>query len=486
MKIESDGVIPPWTSLPYEILFSIFKFASEPLRDDDLHTSLGRCWVLNAARTNKAFMEPALAAFYESPPLTVLHQLLALLQLPPTSLSINYRTKVKRLRLDLRHTLSGWASGLGRFNLASIIPYLPNLVAVDITSDNERAPYRQMVNRWVYPPSLFSTLEESKVRLRSWSWNKSMIGDLKLEDVHSSASFRNLQKLALSHLSEETVENALAPLTELRSLTLGSCQSKNWAFLSSHPSRLSKLTIINCRSFDSQALDMYLANHGSHMKELILDHNPSLDLAFLPHLKSSCPELQILKMDLTYYSKIENDTASDPRFQSLLDSGQYPKWPSKLQTLEMLHLRKWTSDAAETFFTSLIRAANELPFMRKLIIKAILNISWRDRAGFREYWINLLTKVFLRKSADPNPALVSFRAFKASKGSIAAKKTQSYHKPDLDHNVHRTVLVPPMETANSNKATGVTRKSQRIKNSKVVKGPGSGDGEDRITGNAAS
>ncbi len=433
-------------------------------------------------------MEPALAAFYENPPLAApyeMYQLRELLHFTPDSLSIDYRTKIKRLELDLRQTLAGWSSSLGRFDLASIIPYLPNLAAVNITSDNDRAPYRQIINRWVYPPSLFLTLQENKVRLRSWCWNNSMIGDLKLEDIHSSAPFRSLQKLALSHLGEEVIEHALTPLAELRSLTLSSCHSKDWAFLSSHPARLAQLTVINCRSFDSRALDTYLANYGGHMKELILDHNPSLNLAFLPHLKSSCPELRMLKMDLTYYSTINNDAALDPLFQSLLDSGQYPTWPSKLQTLEMLHLRRWTSDAAETFFTSLIRAAEELQFLRQLVIKAILNISWRDRAGFREYWISWLTKVFLRKSADPNPDLASFRAFRTSKESNAMKKAQFCNKADHVSGSCSAIVVPANGTSRPSRATSVRRKSQRIKKTDVEKTPGSGYGEDEMAGNGS-
>ncbi|GME27829.1 hypothetical protein GTA08_BOTSDO00790 [Neofusicoccum parvum] len=112
-------------------------------------------------------------------------------------------------------------------------------------------------------------------------------------------------------------------------------------------------------------------------------------------------------MDLNYYDSHASFRDSEPKYFSLLGDDEIPSWPSTLQTIEMNHLRQWTSGAAENFFSSLLDSAEELPNLRRLVLKAILNIGWRDRAGFRDKWIGRLQRVFLRKSPPPNSHFMS-------------------------------------------------------------------------------
>jgi hypothetical protein len=61
------------------------------------------------------------------------------------------------------------------------------------------------------------------------------------------------------------------------------------------------------------------------------------------------------------------------------------------------------------FFQSLIDSAGDLPDLRRLVIQAILNIGWRDRASFRDKWIGSLNRVFKRASKPPSlPAMSQF------------------------------------------------------------------------------
>ncbi|TKA50684.1 hypothetical protein B0A49_10659 [Cryomyces minteri] len=91
-------------------------------------------------------------------------------------------------------------------------------------------------------------------------------------------------------------------------------------------------------------------------------------------------------MDLTYYSQHENFDDSEPR--------------------------------------SLIDSAENLPDLRHLVLKAELNIAWRDRAGFREQWIGRLRRVFLGVFPEPDPRLMSSKTFRLWKEKDTAEKSE--------------------------------------------------------------
>ena len=245
-----------------------------------------------------------------------------------------------------------------------------------------------------------------------------------MKEVHEDRSFQSLEEIFLTNYSakqehndgptlEELLASALAVLPRLRSLTFESSSTVNQDLLPLLPSNLVNLGIVNCGSLTSEALQAFLLTHGSRLEELVLSHNQALDISFLPDLKHSCPRLETLRMDLNYY----NTSSTHYDSVDLLEEEEIPSWPSTLRTLEMVYLRKWTLGAAKTFFGSLIDSADELPELRELVIKAIININWRERAAFRDEWIGRFQRVFLRKCAPPNPHLASLRAFREWKES---------------------------------------------------------------------
>jgi len=203
------------------------------------------------------------------------------------------------------------------------------------------------------------------------------------------------------------------------------------------------------------------------LQYLNLSHNRSLNLGFLTDLKYTCPNLKILLMDLTYYSTLLSYKDSDPAFKFLLGSDEIPTWPATLERLELIHLRKWSSAAAENLFGSLIESAEDLPFLRTLILKAAIDIGWRDRAGFRETWISRLQMTFLRRYVSPDPCLASARVFREragieSKTSPLAEATKIDAAPEKDSD--ESQLQDEDSTLDSSITSQPTsRRSRRIK-----------------------
>lgn len=444
--LESDRIVPAWHTLPYEILLQIFEFASYPLVSEYGWATTNVSWLLNAARTCRAFAEPALTALYRCPPLGGLgkpHQFLEAISHPANTRMYNYNVKVRRLELDARISLAYAASGLGLFDLGALIPHLPQLSEICIF-DPTHLPHRSAYQksgpplRWHYSENLFTSLETSGTRLKAWTWDASVIDRDRsssfMQDTHQKPCFQTLKKLSFCdfHASvknakastattvEEQLAATLESLPNLKSLAFVSSSVITDKSLPSLPDDLVTLHIINCNGFTSEAMHVFLSLHGRQLKELVLNHNQSLDIAFFTDLGTTCPSLEVLKMDLNYYNTHTTSQDSDPKYVDLLKPDEVPSWPSTLQTLELLHLRKWTSEAAEHFFASLIDSAENLPDLRRLVIHAILNISWRDRAGFRDLWIGRLERVFLRKSSPPNPHLASLKAFRLWKQSQRA------------------------------------------------------------------
>jgi hypothetical protein len=111
--------------------------------------------------------------------------------------------------------------------------------------------------------------------------------------------------------------------------------------------------------------------------------------------------LQTIEVDLTY-----TDPSSyhdiDPHYDKLLPNGQ-PTWPASLRAVEFANLRNLDAGEADGFFQSLVDSARELKDLRRLSLKAILKVGWRDRARLREKWKTKLENIFLRKSPPPRP-----------------------------------------------------------------------------------
>jgi hypothetical protein len=471
--IPTDGVCPQWASLPYEILRVIFSYACYPLHDESGRPTSSVSWLLSAARLCRAFEAPALHALYECPPITSPlqgHGLLRLLSEARPEGGFNYNTKVRRLDIEV-NVLARSAPNLGSFNVVPLLQHCPQLREINIwdrDDDPNGRIYGNESSHWYYYDGLFSGFTESGLRLRAWHWNAKFmrpftvretesgiecLGDMLLRRHSTFPVFSQLRKLRLTHFTAHEFQfahrngqpdyfhpqwtqylekitlpeadslfktpcnhgksfaQALSCLEGLEQLEFVACGITTlWLQILSNPLKCLKLR--DCPNIDARGFQLYLHRHGAELRELVLDHNLALSLSFVTTLKSSCPKLEILKMDLTYRSSLVASDARDPEYVDLLEADEKPAWPSTLRSIELLHLRNWTRSAAELFLSSLIEAAPELPELRCLILSASISISWRERAAFRDSWISRFQRVFQRQAKSPRGHLASMKSYR--------------------------------------------------------------------------
>jgi len=444
--IPTDGHQPAWASLPYHVLLQVFVYASHPLRDENMKPTTSIHWLAQVARVCSAFTKPALTALYRTPPIFAMKQtrkdLVHHLISPPADAKEDPRVMVKRLELDATQMLALTDHHNSIADLAALIRSLTTLRGIDIFDPVDRPPFRgrtRRIRRWVYPPELFDALRQSDLRIRSWRWNSKFCsqGPLWMKDIHGDAAFQSLRELFLTKFhpveiredrderedvegqptTEEVVASALAALPNLKALSFETCGIVSDRLLPLLPTNLVSLHITNCGELLSDSLQAFLATHGSLLEDLVLNHNQSLDLSFLVDLKQSCPRLEVLRMDTTYYSSLEMSSDNEPLYESLLGETETPTWPSTLRSIDLEYLRKWNSTAATNFFGSLIDAAEELPSLREIIIIAMVDTDWRQRAEFRRKWTDQFREVFAQKCNPPNPHLVSLRAYREWKAT---------------------------------------------------------------------
>ncbi|KAF2261673.1 hypothetical protein CC78DRAFT_345611 [Lojkania enalia] len=447
--IISDGIIPPWASLPYHVLLQIFVYASHPLHDENFAPTSSISWLAEMARMCSAFTKPALTALYRNPPIfavrhkrtELVHHLLS----PPSGAHGDYSVMVKRLELDWTRMSKLTDPTHSLSDLAALISTLTTLKEVDIFDPMDKPPYRERSKRirsWTYPDDLFDALRNSSLRLRSWRWNGSLClrGPLWMKNIHTSNAFQSLREVVLTKFhpthnkipddkqptSEELLGSALAALPNLKSLVFESCTIVNGYLLPLLPTSLVNLELTNCKEIVSEPLQAFLATHGSQLEVLTLNHNQSLDISFLVDLKGSCPQLEVLRMDLNYFNSFSTSDDNEPLYDELLKEGEIPSWPPCLRIIDLEYLRNWSPNAAIAFFSSLIDAAKDLPWLQEITILASVDIEWRKRAEFREKWTARFQNIFARKTIPPNPHLVSLRAFRAWKMS----QNQSNEKND--------------------------------------------------------
>ncbi|KAI9853202.1 MAG: hypothetical protein M1838_000058 [Thelocarpon superellum] len=419
---------PSWQGLPYHVWLRVFTLASEPLHNEHFGGLPSVGWLVRVARTCKSFHEPALTVLYRCPPLGYPqrpHDFIRLVALPSETVSLPYASKVRGLEIEAQQTLMVTTPGEGRLDLAKLISHLPQLERLEIFHVADRVPYRDAPAgpRWAYPDALFQAMERSGIFLRSWRWNGKFIVPLQpprvLSEIHQTRSFHYLERLAMVNYkaplrrmgqresASAELANAIMALRRLQHLRLESCQLIDEELLERLPSQLHSFAVVHCENVTSDVLRTFLLTGGAQLRELILLHNPSLNLFFLPDLAASCPSLEVLKIDLQYYSHVSTLHAM-PKYEHLLLPEQIPTWPSSLQVIECLQLRNWTQTSAEGFFESLARSAASLPFLRRLLIAAILKVEWRDRAKFRQTWTRRLERIFRRRvhpsPLEPSPA----------------------------------------------------------------------------------
>ncbi|CAK7230694.1 hypothetical protein SCUCBS95973_007658 [Sporothrix curviconia] len=267
------------------------------------------------------------------------------------------------------------------------------------------------------------------VKLRSWRWNQRLMGpDLTLDrmrTMHLSPTFASLRKISFVNYQRpslsardpedpavieadrqhaEDFTSLLNALPHLTHLSIESSTAANDLILPLMPTTLQRLELINCWDVTADQFAEYLVTHGQALKELTLNYNQSLSLSFLSVLGTSCPQLQVLRMNLTYYSQHASYNDANPNYETLLTPDQVPAWPTGIQVIELEHLRKWEPDAAEVFFNSLVDSAPHMSDLRVLAIKAMLDIPWRQRCEMRDRWEATLDRVFKRRVSPPAPA----------------------------------------------------------------------------------
>ena len=437
--IQFTGKTMPWPTLPYHILLAIFDYASRPLATATFEPTGSSNWLLGAALCCKAFTEPALSALYYAPPLyppTRAHNLLSQLANYKDTSTFNYGAKIKYIDLEAYITMTRKYFGRDPLDLGALVSFTPMLrgIALHLYSDNVAWRLSGSVagGKAVYQRSMMTALQDNKVMLQDWTWNhllakhsQSAFPLATMKDVHMMPPFQTLQSLSLVNYPAGPIEkgricedmlaeaiNRLPNLTELHFRL----STVNGRLLSKLSHELQTLEIVECPVLKSSSLEAFLGAKGSNMRHLILNHNQSLNLSFLSNLAPSCPKLEFLKADLRYFGTLNATRDTDPKYDALLLDGERPAWPVTLQALELFHLRKWSLETAELFFSSLTESAEILPHLRQLRIKASLDESgWRERIAFRDCWTEKLKRIFLRRSSPPNPHLRSIAAFKAFK-----------------------------------------------------------------------
>lgn len=453
-EIVSDGNIPAWNSLPYHVLLQIFVYAAHPLHDENMTPTKSISWLVQMARMCFAFTKPALTALYRNPPIFAVKQnrkaLVHHLISPPSGAHENYPVMVKRLELDATKMSSLTDATHSAADLTALLSSLTTLRDIDIFDPIDKPPYRsrlKTIRRWHYPSELFEALEQNQVRLRSWRWNSIFCpqGPLWMKEVHMRGAFQSLREVTISKYhpdlsrkpddvqptTEELLGSALAALPNLRSLIFENCLAVNERLLPLLPSNLVSLNMTNCRDLISDSLQAFLVTHGARLEELVLNHDQSLDLSFLVDLKQTCPRLEVLRMDMTYYSSLVMSSDNEPLWDELLKEGEIPSWPSTLRVIELEHIRNWISiTGATSFFSSLIDSAEDLPWLRELTILTMVDIDWRKRAEFRKKWTARFQDVFAQRAVPPNPHLVSLRAFREWKTQPDSEETSVTEKND--------------------------------------------------------
>ncbi|CBX96958.1 hypothetical protein IAQ61_008092 [Plenodomus lingam] len=486
-EIPTDGHEPDWSSLPYHVLLQIFVYASHPLHDENMRPTASINWLASMARVCSLFTKPALTALYRNPPIFATKarkDLVYHLITPSLEDHLDYRVMVKRLELDATQMTALTDATHSISDLASLVKSLTTLREIDIFDPVDRPPFRgrlRRLRRWVYPNELFDALRQTQLRLRSWRWNSTFCdqGVLWMKGIHGDAAFQSLRELTITKFhpdpapeedledgrspptAEELLASALTVLPNLKNLSFETCGVVSGKLLPLLPSNLTSLSITNCGELLSEALQAFLTTHGSQLEELILNHNQALDMSFVVDLRRSCPKLEVLRMDTTYYSSLAMSSDNEPLYDTLLGENEIPTWPSSLRIIDMEYLRKWNAKSATNFFSSLINSAGGLPWLQEITITAMVDTDWRQRAEFRRKWSAKFKQVFARKWEPPSVHLASLRAFREYREGIQ----QDQKNDSLMEDVHEGFAgqVEAVETADDSDSDRPLVSSRRRK-----------------------
>ncbi|CAK7229154.1 hypothetical protein SBRCBS47491_007151 [Sporothrix bragantina] len=455
---------PPWATLPYFVLADIFAYGAGPLDTiASVRWLLGvsrTCKGFAEPALRALYRSPPMLT------MNMAHNLVDHLAKDPSTTIYDYRQKVKTLSIDVGSLASRVYRGR-HLDIPRLVSYCPGLVNLDLYHYKDMPPYREQTEnlRWSYPETLFEVLgavppqetvesaggdtqdegsssssntavvsapkaaAPTGVKLRSWRWNQRLMGPNmtldKMLAIHLSPTFAGLRKLSFVNYQRpslnardpedpavieadrqqaEDFTSLLNALPSLTHLSIESSTAANDLILPLMPKTLQHLELINCWDITADQFAEYLVTHGQALRELTLNYNQSLSLSFLSVLGTACPQLQVLRMNLTYYSQHATYNDANPNYETLITPDQVPAWPAGIQVIELEHLRKWEPDAAEVFFKSLVDSAPHMPELRVLAIKAMLDIPWRQRCEMRDRWEATLERVFKRHVSLPKPA----------------------------------------------------------------------------------
>jgi hypothetical protein len=411
------------------------------------------------------------------------HGLVSLLSKDPSTTMFNYRPKVQELWIDVEEIASKTYKGQP-LDLKTLVGSLPRLQFIQFFHRKDDPPYRTLDGslRWHYPVAVFEALNGNRdssegqntanhARLVGWQWNRRLMGpDLDLaglEACHRTPPFQSLKKVSFVNYQVPSLHakasaddselaardqafiqglaSAITALPALEHLSLESSTAANDQLLPLLPKTLKTLELVNCWDVNGDDFADYLLSSGHQLKHLILRHNQSLSASFLTVLGTACPNLQVLSIDFKTYRHHEFYRDSDPSYECLLSADQIPDWPESLETLQLLNMKKWTAEAAETLLQSLVDSAPKLLKLRRLDLKAMLSIPILQRSQLRNKWDRKLRQVFLREKEDPQ------RLFSLRKPA---------QKPNLEAAENATKK--PRKAARALSAENPSRRSGRI------------------------
>ncbi|PNH37270.1 hypothetical protein VD0004_g9510 [Verticillium dahliae] len=498
---------PAWDSplLTYYNWVAVMSYAAASDSPDGIDIN----WLLRTARSCSLLAEPALDVLYRCPPLTNDHKarsLVALLERPPSRTFYNYRAKIRALRIDTAFVTIQAHTPVSPF---SLMQNLTNLEEVMIVHSSDDPPFRRRSEniRWQYPKELFEALDVAPdanvdagdkryvTHLKGFCWNARMMGRGfvdgvdKIKEIHAQPTFAYLRRVCFANFqvpswnmrvtkqdeSDEAIAAreakdqkfsrsfaaCLSGLDELEHLTFLSSSVVNAALLQNLPQKLKQLKVINCWDLQSIDLAEFLLSHGRHLESLVLDHNQALNLSFLTVLGTACPDLRELHMNLQYFRHYDAFDDSNPLYETLLYPDQIPTWPAALQRIELDNLRQWTVEAATNFFQSLVDSAPQLPMLRYLVVRCMLNIPWKSRSEFRHVWEPKLNAIFLRPKLSAPP--VSSKTTNMRSKSTPPKKPRKGKRSSTEGPARQSRRIASKTSGQSSRASSASKPLRSIK-----------------------